>query len=294
MTDKKVSMQGTVKMVSTAKLFPDPKQPRQDFDEGDMEKLKDSIKDRGIMNPITVEPEKGGKYLIIDGERRFRNALDLGIKSVPVNILATAMSEFERNIIRFQLQETHKQWTPFEKAEAMANLKTNLGISTLQLARALAVAPVTCNRYLSLLLFPIGYRKIFIKAKLPMSLIIDLSYVMNNMPEKLKQQVPKFIDNTIEKYQKGYLKATHDLRIISKVMKMRQYKYAVKFFNQLNYTATNASVDSGLVVDYFSQAVLRQARALDEKLNIMEANKIKVSAEQKAVFDGLVAKINKL
>ena len=125
MSKKKV-FAGDVKVVLITKLMPDPNQPRQDFDEAEMNKLKDSIMDKGIMTPITVEPLSNNKYLIVDGERRFRTAVALKMNEVPVNILPFKLNEFDRNIIRFQLQETHKQWTPFEKAEAMSYLKQNL------------------------------------------------------------------------------------------------------------------------------------------------------------------------
>lgn len=274
---KKNTFQGTVQVVPIKELYPDPNQPRQDFDQEEMDRLKDSIVDKGIMSPITVEPKKNNKYLIVDGERRFRTAVKLKMKEIPISILPEELDEFNRNIIRFQLQETHKQWTLFEKADAMINLKDNLGLTGVELAKALTISVVTCRRYLSLISFPIDTRKIFIKAKVPFNLVVDLSYTHNILPEQIKKEIPDYLEKALVKYQKGYLKASHDLRVINKLVKFGQYEYVIKYFKQLDYTVTNAASDSGLVVDDFALSILRASNKLVTKLSIVEKNKIKLS-----------------
>lgn len=289
MLPKKVSMRGTYSDVPIEELIPDPEQPRQDFDEAEMEKLKDSVQDRGIMIPLTVEPKKEGKYLIIDGERRFKCALNLKIDKVPVNILAKSLNEFERNIIRFQLQETHKQWSPFEKAEAMANLKKYLDLSVVDLARALAVAPITCQRYLSLLTFPVGIRKAFIQARIPFSYLEILSYTNAIMPDVLVKRIPNYLDKVVKKYKKGYIKSHKDFVLVNRMIKAGQYKVVEKFFTNEKYTATNAYVDSGMELDRFSEAITSKAKILCKELDIADKNDL--TLDEEAIF--ILAKLRK-
>ena len=64
-------------------IHPDANQPRQHFDERSLQELSDSIKARGVLQPIRVRPQ-GEKYEIISGERRYRAAEMAGLASIPV------------------------------------------------------------------------------------------------------------------------------------------------------------------------------------------------------------------
>ena len=95
--------------VDTDKIKPNPYQPRRDFDEARMQNLADSIKQYGVLQPLTVsrievEKEGGGfvtEYELIAGERRLRAASLAGVSQVPVIIRTgdTAMMKLELAII---------------------------------------------------------------------------------------------------------------------------------------------------------------------------------------------------
>lgn len=69
------------------KVEPNPGQPRQDFDEEELQALADSISTHGIVQPLTVREVSGGYYQIIAGERRWRAARQAGLKEVPAVII---------------------------------------------------------------------------------------------------------------------------------------------------------------------------------------------------------------
>lgn len=69
------------------KVEPNPGQPRQDFDEEELQALADSIALHGIVQPLTVRELSGGYYQIIAGERRWRAARIAGLDTVPVVII---------------------------------------------------------------------------------------------------------------------------------------------------------------------------------------------------------------
>ncbi len=69
------------------KVEPNPEQPRQDFDEEELQALADSIEEHGIIQPLTVRELNSGYYQIIAGERRWRAARLANLSEVPVVII---------------------------------------------------------------------------------------------------------------------------------------------------------------------------------------------------------------
>lgn len=74
---------GTLTELPLESIHPDPNQPRQHFDERSLQELSDSIKARGVLQPIRVRPQ-GENFEIISGERRYRAAEKAGLASIPV------------------------------------------------------------------------------------------------------------------------------------------------------------------------------------------------------------------
>lgn len=72
--------------VRTDLLKPNPHQPREEFDEEKLQELADSIKEHGILQPITIEDAEDGFFYIIAGERRTRASKLAGLEKVPVQI----------------------------------------------------------------------------------------------------------------------------------------------------------------------------------------------------------------
>ena len=71
--------------IELSNIIPNPTQPRTEFDEEALEELADSIRQLGLIQPITVKRE-GDKYIIISGERRWRASEKAGLKSMPAYI----------------------------------------------------------------------------------------------------------------------------------------------------------------------------------------------------------------
>lgn len=125
-------------------IYPNPNNPRKKFDQEALDKLTESIRQVGILEPLLVVAD-GNKYRIIAGERRYRAALDAGLQKVPVIVRdLTPEQEFEimltENIQRQDLD-------PIEEAQAFqaaisrgwkqTELAEKLGISQAQVANRL-------------------------------------------------------------------------------------------------------------------------------------------------------------
>ena len=68
------------------KIYPNPNQPRKNFDEQALRELADSIKKHGVIMPIVVNDDGSDRYMIIAGERRYRATKLAGLKTIPVII----------------------------------------------------------------------------------------------------------------------------------------------------------------------------------------------------------------
>ena len=84
--DLKAKPMSEMTELAIEKIIPNPTQPRTAFDEEALDELADSIRQLGIIQPITVHRSEEGRYIIISGERRWRAAQRADLKVVPVYI----------------------------------------------------------------------------------------------------------------------------------------------------------------------------------------------------------------
>lgn len=136
-----------IQHISIRNIIPDENQPRRYFDPSKMRFLKDSIKKYGIMNPLTVE-KIGEKFMLVDGERRYRASKELGLKDVPVMIIAP-QSAIDRIIQQFHIQEQHEEWSATEKAVVVNQLALEMKISMQKLADLLGIDDTVAKRYIA-------------------------------------------------------------------------------------------------------------------------------------------------
>lgn len=84
--DAKLKPMSQMAEIEITEIIPNPTQPRTQFDEEALDELADSIRQLGIIQPITVKKGDGSKYIIISGERRWRAAQRADLKSLPAYI----------------------------------------------------------------------------------------------------------------------------------------------------------------------------------------------------------------
>ncbi len=133
-------------------LRPNPQQPRVVFDAGELESLADSIRQNGLLQPLSVKRADGG-YRLIAGERRLRAARLAGLDRVPCVVVETA----DENLAALALVE-NVQRSPlnfFEEAEGIEAVMRQRGISQAEAARLLGRAqPTVANKLRLLALTP--------------------------------------------------------------------------------------------------------------------------------------------
>ena len=93
MDDIQTEGSSAINEIPISQIIPNPDQPRQNFDEAALEELATSIRELGIIQPLTLRNISDNSYQIISGERRYRAALLAGLSSVPAYIRTANDSE---------------------------------------------------------------------------------------------------------------------------------------------------------------------------------------------------------
>lgn len=114
------SKQSGVTELDINKIYPNPNQPRKHFDEEALQELANSIKLHGIIQPIVVNKEDDGKYMIIAGERRWRASRIAGLNVVPVVIKNYTEKQVKEVSLIENLQR--EDLNPIEAARAIKQL----------------------------------------------------------------------------------------------------------------------------------------------------------------------------
>ena len=102
--------------IAIEKLVPNPKQPRQIFSKEALQELANSIKEKGIIQPLLARKNSDGSFVIIAGERRWRAAQLAGLTEVPVML----KDSVDQEVLELALIENiqRENLNPMEEAEA--------------------------------------------------------------------------------------------------------------------------------------------------------------------------------
>ena len=141
--------------VAVDRVVPDPEQPRTEFDADELERLSESLKDRGQLAPVRVRWSEGaGAWMLISGERRWRASRAAGLPEIDCYFHDDGLSRTE--ILEEQLVENmlRSDLKPIEEARSFEELMTANGWGVRELARRLRVNPSRVSRALALLKLP--------------------------------------------------------------------------------------------------------------------------------------------
>ena len=146
-----------VNKVKINDIKPNPDQPRRDFDKKSLEELSLSIKNKGIITPITLR-KSGKDYEIVAGERRWRAAKKAKLKSIPAYIIDIKNnSEMMQVALIENIQR--EDLNAIEEAEGYAILNSKYGLSHDEIANIIGKKRTTISNALRLLKLPPEIRK---------------------------------------------------------------------------------------------------------------------------------------
>jgi ParB family chromosome partitioning protein len=167
------------RIVPIEHVDPNPDQPRQVM--GDLSELKASIAEKGIIEPLIVR-QRGSRYQIVAGERRYQAASQLGLRELPVVIRDVDDNEIIEVALIENLQR--KDLTAFEEAEAMDALAKRCRYTHEDLAKRLGKSRTAVTESLALAQMPDSIRKLCRLADISSKSLL-LQIVRQQTPEKM-------------------------------------------------------------------------------------------------------------
>lgn len=138
--------------IRVAEVKPNPYQPRVNFDEQALEELKDSIQEKGLIQPITVR-RANSHYELIAGERRLRAAIEVGLEKLPAYIMDV---ETKEDMLELAIVENvqRERLNPIEQANAYQRLLKECNLTQDEIAQKIGKDRSTITNMLRLLRLP--------------------------------------------------------------------------------------------------------------------------------------------
>lgn len=145
----------SVRQIPRAEIVPSPHQPRKIFRPEQLQELTDSIRERGVVQPLIVRRVQG-KYELIAGERRWRAAGQAGLEQLPVIVREAS----DRDVLELALIENLQRadLSPLEEAQAYARLMQEFSLTQEQVAVRVGKGRVVVANAVRLLALPAAIR----------------------------------------------------------------------------------------------------------------------------------------
>ena len=146
------------------KIVTNSNQPRKYFDNGKMSELKDSIKNSGLLQPITVRKISNGKYEIVAGERRYRACRELGMENIPVIEMNVGDARgYELSVLENIQREN---LNPIEEAESYLMLMEVYGYTQEKLSEKLGKTRSSVSNKMRILKLPARVKEMVKKGEI--------------------------------------------------------------------------------------------------------------------------------
>ncbi|MBQ8066253.1 MAG: ParB/RepB/Spo0J family partition protein [Prevotella sp.] len=153
-THSEVKTEGSSNLseVEIAQIEPNPNQPRREFDQEALQELATSIRELGIIQPITLRKVEGEKYQIIAGERRWRASQLAGLTKIPAYIVSVE----DQNAMEMALVENiqREDLNAIEIALAYQHLAEETGMTQAKISERVGKSRAAVTNYMRLLKLP--------------------------------------------------------------------------------------------------------------------------------------------
>ena len=246
--------------LSITLIYPNPNQPRKEFDLAKLEELAQSIRQYGVMEPIVVTP-RGDRFMIVGGERRYRASLLAGLKEMPVHIIEADDALVEEMALLENIQR--QDLNDIEEARAFQSL-LDRGMPKEELSVKLGKQVRYIEMRISLLNLLPEYQAMTVKGKLNH----NEAYEMSRLPQE-KQVI------VLKQILAGNLKTFNKLRAFVDGLIELEKQESI-------FTLESVSEEEKKSIDEFD-SLLRSAERF-----IASADKNRLGHLRKAVFHSSV------
>ena len=286
-------MASGITLIGPEQLDRNPENPRLIFRREELEQLQESIKNQGILVPLTVY-EDGRRYVLLDGERRWRCSLKLGLTQVPV-IVQPKPDRLQNLMMMFAIHNQRRDWDPLPTAYKLRDLEEEFvedrgrDPTETELAEVASISRGEVRRLKTILRLPEAYHKDLMaeleKPRGEQALTVDHVLEATRGAQALRKRGVLDDDEEedlrralVEKFKARKLTNTTDPRALARIgravergeiSKRRARSVALKLIADLDYTTDDAFEDSVAEVDYLhgsEQLAWRLVNRLSEQL----------------------------
>ena len=232
---------GLVKQILISQIEKNPFQPRKEFNSEKIAELAISIKDMGIIQPITVRQVNSNKYQLISGERRLEACKSINFKEIPAYVRIAD----DENMLKMALVENiqRQNLNPIEIALSLEKLINECKITQEECSSRIGKKRSTIANYLRLLKLPIKIQSALKKRIVSIGHVRPLINISDN-----EKQINIFSD------------------IINKKLSVREVEEIVKVFAKSNYSRKNSSKTENNELE-FSFTTQKNIFELEKKIN---------------------------
>ena len=290
---------GKLQHIPPGRIDRNPDNPRLIFRQDEMESLMVSISTHGIQVPLTVYPDGDG-YRLIDGERRWRCAHKLNLRTIPA-LVQDKPTELENLLLMYNIHALREQWDYYTIASKLTRVielftrEHRHEPNENELTEATGLTRGQIRRCRLLLDLPDKFKKMLLKElNLPKSqqkLSEDLFIEMERSLKTVVKRLPKYqsrLDNIrdtlVAKFRKGRSKAVTDFRQMSKIatavdnlgIDQRSAQKALdRVFDAKNETSIRQAYENTVEFEYDEKQASHRVQSLTEYLDqIIENDKV--------------------
>ncbi len=233
-------------------VMPDPNQPRKFFDPESLAELSQSIKQKGVLQPVLIRKDEEGKIYLVAGERRLRAAKKAELKKIPA--ILTKGNPLEIAIIENLQRDNLK---PVEEAEALGRMIKEYSYTQEELAFAVGKARTTLTETLSLNKLPEQIKEECRRADIfPRRLLIEIA--KQETPEAMISLFSKVKENNLNSGQVRAITRKYAERRPPEDITLSKARDFIKHLSKINPSLINEDEKNKLVVE------LQQLKALIE------------------------------
>lgn len=230
--------------ISLFDIKPNPFQPRRIFDEEKIDELAQSIKEHGVFQPIIVKKVKSG-YIIVSGERRFRAAKKVGLRTISSIVRQYEESKVAEIALAENLQR--ENLSPIEEAEAYKVVMGTLKLTQADLATKIGKSRSHVTNMLGLLNLPSEVQDMLLTNKISMGHARALSKLEDN------EKIIKIAQSIIEKQLS--VRQIEDLTKVeektNKIVRLVEKKYLSEEKKLSEYLGQRVKIDDKKMTIYF-------------------------------------------
>lgn len=230
--------------ISLFDIKPNPFQPRRIFDEEKIDELAQSIKEHGVFQPIIVKKVKSG-YIIVSGERRFRAAKKVGLRTIPSIVRQYEESKVAEIALAENLQR--ENLSPIEEAEAYKVVMGTLKLTQADLATKIGKSRSHVTNMLGLLNLPSEVQDMLLTNKISMGHARALSKLEDN------EKIIKIAQSIIEKQLS--VRQIEDLTKVeektNKIVRLVEKKFLSEEKKLSEYLGQRVKIDDKKMTIYF-------------------------------------------